>query len=375
MAVYEKRGTKENPVIITAKEFLEALADDECVEVRLKDCVIEGNVDIYKAGIEQDENGKYPINQSVICSNCTFKEGVNFTSAQFGGEANFEGAQFGEWAGFAEAEFGGEANFEGTQFGGEANFEGAQFGREASFEGAQFGGEASFGAAQFGEWAEFAEAKFSKWANFWAVQFSGDVQFWAAQFQSADFGKVQFSKWANFAVAQFNIPANFADVRYFPNTFFQSWRQAPTEFYLDSQYIDEVSNPSFKRYVADQQFIHDFKAKHHWFWNWLWRWSSDYGRSMVLWAFWSVLFALAFGSIYRYVLGDCFTFTSKEVGTDIGFGDFVYYSVVTFTTLGFGDIVPTHLHARIVVMAEVILGYVMLGGLISIFANKLARRS
>jgi hypothetical protein len=53
----------------------------------------------------------------------------------------------------------------------------------------------------------------------------------------------------------------------------------------------------------------------------------------------------------------------------------LYYSVVTFTTLGFGDIIPRTTEAAKWVMAEVILGYIMLGGLISIFATKIARRS
>lgn len=44
----------------------------------------------------------------------------------------------------------------------------------------------------------------------------------------------------------------------------------------------------------------------------------------------------------------------------------IFYSVVTFTTLCFGDVVPETLW----VMAEV-----MLGGLISIFANKMVRRN
>ena len=52
-----------------------------------------------------------------------------------------------------------------------------------------------------------------------------------------------------------------------------------------------------------------------------------------------------------------------------------YYSIVTFTTLGFGDVVPVTGIARFAVALEVILGYIMLGGLISIFANKLARRA
>ncbi len=46
-----------------------------------------------------------------------------------------------------------------------------------------------------------------------------------------------------------------------------------------------------------------------------------------------------------------------------------------FTTLGFGDVKPQTEVAAIIVMAEVITRYIMLGGLISILANKLARRS
>ena len=53
----------------------------------------------------------------------------------------------------------------------------------------------------------------------------------------------------------------------------------------------------------------------------------------------------------------------------------IYYSVVTLTTLGYGDVVPVSTAAQIVAMIEVVLGYVMLGGLLSIFANKMARRA
>ena len=52
----------------------------------------------------------------------------------------------------------------------------------------------------------------------------------------------------------------------------------------------------------------------------------------------------------------------------------LYFSVVTFTTLGFGDVTQTCDLGKLIVGAEVVLGYVMLGGLISLFANKLVRR-
>ena len=54
-----------------------------------------------------------------------------------------------------------------------------------------------------------------------------------------------------------------------------------------------------------------------------------------------------------------------------------YYSIVTFTTLGFGDVVPDFNNGlmQLCVTLEVISGYIMLGGLISILATKLARRA
>lgn len=68
--------------------------------------------------------------------------------------------------------------------------------------------------------------------------------------------------------------------------------------------------------------------------------------------------------------------TSKRYeGEQIEWYDALYFSIVTFTTLGFGDIVASNILARIIVMIEVILGYIMLGGLISILATKIARRS
>ena len=52
-----------------------------------------------------------------------------------------------------------------------------------------------------------------------------------------------------------------------------------------------------------------------------------------------------------------------------------YFSFVTFTTLGFGDVLPKNLAGELWLTLEVVLGYVMLGGLISIFATKVSRRA
>lgn len=52
-----------------------------------------------------------------------------------------------------------------------------------------------------------------------------------------------------------------------------------------------------------------------------------------------------------------------------------YFSIVTYTTLGFGDVKPATLIGEIIVSTEVILGYTTLGLLLAVLAEKLARRS
>ncbi len=131
-----------------------------------------------------------------------------------------------------------------------------------------------------------------------------------------------------------------------------------------------TAGPVFKRFVLDQQYLADFKASHRVMY-YVWLVFADCGRSLLRWAMWSVVLAVMFAVIF-YSLGP----EAIEIkNLPYNFWSTLYYSVVTFTTLGFGDVVPKTNEAAWWVMAEVITGYIMLGGLISILANKLARRS
>ena len=127
---------------------------------------------------------------------------------------------------------------------------------------------------------------------------------------------------------------------------------------------------SFKRFAQDQDFIEEFEQQHKIIY-WLWKISCNCGRSLILWASWSALLAIVFGFIY-FCLGE-HSFHLQKLNWSLW--TMIYYSIVTFTTLGFGDIYPKTTEASIWIVIEVILGYIMLGGLISIFATKLARRS
>jgi len=145
--------------------------------------------------------------------------------------------------------------------------------------------------------------------------------------------------------------------------------------------MDSSTNPRLKRYIDDEQWIESWRTNPKGRW-WrepvfrLWELTSHCGRSIGLWVLWSVIIAMLFACIYTSLGIENVAFDATELlDEQPTFSSYLYYSVVTFTTLGFGDIVPLTGEARLAVGCEVVLGYIMLGGLISIFANKFARRS
>ena len=99
----------------------------------------------------------------------------------------------------------------------------------------------------------------------------------------------------------------------------------------------------------------------------IWWATSDCGRSILRWAFLTFLIAIAFGVIYHFVALDLGSYQSS-------FSPY-YFSFVTLTTLGYGDVVPASPVAQVVATIEVIVGYIMLGGMLSLFANGMVRRA
>ncbi len=140
---------------------------------------------------------------------------------------------------------------------------------------------------------------------------------------------------------------------------------------IDTSLLDASKNPGLKRDIEDEQFIADFLEKHQFMYR-LWARSSDCGRCLSLWAMWSFLFALGFAIIFtmKPEMVDVHTKLPSE-----NFWTYLYFSVVTFTTLGFGDLSANNLWGALVIGTEVVLGYFFLGGLVAILATKLARRS
>lgn len=129
----------------------------------------------------------------------------------------------------------------------------------------------------------------------------------------------------------------------------------------------------FKRFAEDQDFIEEFREAHPIAYT-VWLGLTDCGRSMTRVGLWSLTFSVCFGLIY-FSLGQQAFEISNPDGLKWSIFTMIYYSFVTFTTLGFGDITPNTPTAAGVVVFEVVIGYIMLGILISILATKVARRS
>ena len=138
---------------------------------------------------------------------------------------------------------------------------------------------------------------------------------------------------------------------------------------VDVRNINFAGAYRLRRFISDQNYLKEFKesgsfARIVYFFWWL---TSDCGRSMMRWFLWIGVQVLVFAFLY------------SKVGVDYGmyptFLSPIYYSVVTLTTLGYGDVVPSTVWGQVVAMLEVTTGYLMLGGLISILSTKMTRRA
>lgn len=124
-----------------------------------------------------------------------------------------------------------------------------------------------------------------------------------------------------------------------------------------------------RRFAHDQNFLEEFRSQSpaHALAYLAWKITSDCGRSTTRWTLWTLGIAGSFAALYTTLpidYGDHETALSP-----------LYFSVVTFTTLGFGDALPTSPVSQLTVMIEVFLGYFMLGGLLTLLSNKMGRRA
>lgn len=306
-----------------------------------------------------------------VLNGTTFKGAVNFNQAKFLEEVVANKATFQSEASFAEATFCEGTSFDAAEFCGNGYFKKSTFLKDASFIGNTFKGDANFRGAKFQEGAIFDQTKFS-----------GESKFDNATFK--DITKIRMTNTFFFDLqGLFEILEKKKIKRGIEPVFFSE----NINIFLGDK--SAARYPIENRQIKDVRYLKSYRKKFP-TWYYIWWLFTDCGCSFGRFACWSLGLVLFFTLIYLpspAFFPDCWIDVCNKIGPQfqqtaeaykgepLDLLSSFYFSIVTFTTLGFGDVVAANWMARILVTIEVILGYVMLGGLISIFANKVARRS
>lgn len=150
-------------------------------------------------------------------------------------------------------------------------------------------------------------------------------------------------------------------------------------------------NARFRRYVLDRDYmeclandIGRLQGPMRLFWALAYRaWGAltGHGRSLVRVVIVGMLVALAFGLVYTGLGPDhlapstALSNSTTELGIPAPPTTPFYFSLATFMTLGSTDLTPVTSLAQLLVVSEVLLGYLTLGLLVSILADRVARRA
>ncbi len=185
-----------------------------------------------------------------------------------------------------------------------------------------------------------------------------DADFTSAIFREADLSLSEVS-----GAAFYNADLRGARLRMIRGYKKASWIGA------DIRDINFAGAYLLRRHIMDENYLEEFKnqgrlARIAYYLWWL---TSDCGRSMFRWCLLIFIQALFFAFLYHLVGVDYGKYPTPLSP--------LYYSIVTLTTLGYGDVIPNSLAGQIIAICEVITGYVMLGGLLAIFTNRIARRA
>ena len=194
------------------------------------------------------------------------------------------------------------------------------------------------------------------------------ARFCQTQLRGASFHSADVTQ-ADFTAADLSR-TTFEQARIEQALFRSIHRYQGTSFYgCDLAVADCTGSSLFRRHAADENYIRELKERSpiSRLGVLVWWASSDCGRSFTRWGAWTALIALLYAFLY--------TFVGVNYGANETVLSPIYFSVVTLTSLGYGDVLPTTAVAQVVAMSESVAGFVLLGGLISIFSNKVARRA
>jgi len=386
----------------TEEEFKKALKEYiQEIKEEGKDYDFEGF--IFVGNINFKEEFKVNTFKNAGFIKATFRGSADFSGANFKGDAGFSGANFRGSADFSGATFKDSAGFIKATFRGSADFSGATFKDSAGFIKVTFRGETSFLDATFKGDGDFIDTSFMSEDNFWNTTFEGDVSFAMAKlppggnlsFKVKHKGNLYFiGTFLENIYLELNLEKevfiDFTNAR-FRNT--QIEREVINGHILQEQnkdfseakeiylllknnfhgigrYNDE--SWAFKKEKDMERKSHcHLKSSHKWLWscflNGIFGYGEQPGKVIVS----AILVILLFASLFT-IFG--ISNVGIEFNTSNNFLDCMYFSTITFTTLGYGDFRPLEGWGRILAGSEAFIGAFMMALFVYTFARRTGGR-
>ena len=339
---------------------------------------------------EIDANFNRAVFQDADFREATFQN-ADFREATFQ-NANFIGVTFKGTAYFWEATFKGTANFNIANF-KDAYFWVATFKGTANFSGAAFN-TASFNEATFKGTANFIGATFQDTAYFWRATFHKEVQLTLRNIEKIDFRYTKFLFRSSFNA---NLTKALFHRCFTENVIFVDciW---PDDYilYEEKHMEDKDINLSFNQletiyrdlkqnmqnhgdYSKAGEFYYremEMKRKgapkiQERFGLQVYKYLAGYGERYWNTAAVSGFVILLFAFLYG--ITDCLQYSAGNPCLYQEIIDVIYFSFVTFTTLGLGDITPLTTFGKVLICLEAVIGAFMIAVFVVVFVRKMAR--
>lgn len=302
-----------------------------------------------------------------------------------------------------EATFDGDADFSEATFDGYADFSNAMFDGYADFRKAKFKGYTDFWHANFTGYTDFRRAKFKEYVNFTQAEVEGDADFRRATFEEeADFREATFTGRADFLTTEsktfvyFTLPMAFDLIRrkHYP---FCLPEEGATAYRLAKQTAQDRGDyrEAGDYHYAEECAVDRARLKQSsglaivaTVWRVLWgQMVFGYGERPLRPLGASVFVILLCSAFYRcggIVDGVEIDPKTQEVVRDQETGrekprevsdwtTSLYFSTVTFTTLGYGDLRPPPGRMRLVAGVEALLGMCLMALFVVCLARRFAR--
>ncbi len=269
---------------------------------------------------------------------------VKIAQSVFHSDAELDSVGFRQGLEIRDCEFRGKLVFFGSSSGRQLSFQGNDFLKEASFKGQ---------CDVQGNWV-FDGSRFRRGASFEEGVLQSDVSLEDCTI-----------------AGRFELPRRHWTTRSWVHRLLK-WNDglpSACQTSVSGTNVSDCSNLLFRRWVQDTNYVEQFRKRHA-ITHGIWFVMADCGRSAWPWLFWVTLIVASFACVYYHQGHGLF----PESGP-ARLGRALLYSVSTMTSSGSDALSPHSLWESIAVQIQHVFGYIMLGGLISIFAEKMIRKS